>query len=252
MLLGLRGAARTAPTFAATYGELLDELASTRWRYKPGSWATLGTSVSSDIRPRPARSASCPRSVNLLAERGTLQVTVVNGLDDVVEDIRLELVPNNPRIQIVEQPGPITIETRVARQRPRAGGRRRRGQGRDQRLPHDGRRHPVIGTPATIRGPGQPARRRRSTGSAAPSWASCCWPASLATVLKGTSRVDEIADIEAVTAAHAARRADIGSSLIPPRMTPSQRHPGTQPDEREGDARARESDPEPSSVAAMP
>ena len=66
--------------------------------------------MSADITAATRAIRVVPRSVNLLAEQGTLQVTVVNGLDYAVEDIRLKLVPNNPRIQIVEQPGPITIE----------------------------------------------------------------------------------------------------------------------------------------------
>ncbi len=73
-----------------------------------------GTAVSADITAATRAIRVVPRSVNLLAEQGTLQVTVVNGLDYVVDDIRLKLVPNNPRIQIVEQPGPITHRARVA------------------------------------------------------------------------------------------------------------------------------------------
>ena len=188
--------------FAATYGELLDELTSARWRWNRGGWTTLGTAVSDDITAATRAIRVVPRSVNLLAEQGTLQVTVVNGLDDVVDDIRLKLVPNNPRIQIVEQPGPITIEpgsraiVPVQVQAVAAG----RAEINAYLTTADGT---IIGTPATIRVQANPL-------DATIYWvggtlAGIVLIAGIArTVLKGTSRIDEIEDIEAVTAAHAA------------------------------------------------
>ena len=188
--------------FAATYGELLDELTSARWRWNRGGWTTLGTAVSDDITAATRAIRVVPRSVNLLAEQGTLQVTVVNGLDDVVEDIRLKLVPNNPRIQIVEQPGPITIEpgsraiVPVEVQAVAAG----RAEINAYLTTADGT---IIGTPAAIRVQANPL-------DATIYWvggtlAGIVLIAGIArTVLKGTSRIDEIEDIEAVTAAHAA------------------------------------------------
>ena len=108
-LISVSSVLRDGEEFARTYLEVLDELASTRWRYKPGSWATLATSIAADVRAATSAIKVVSRSVNLLAENGTLQVTIENGLDYAVEDLRLRLVPNTPRIQIVEQPGPVTI-----------------------------------------------------------------------------------------------------------------------------------------------
>ena len=165
-LLSVSSVLRDGDEFERTYREVLDELASARWRYQPGSWATLsdlgGRATSGQRR---ARSAVVPRTstINLLAENGTLRITVENGLDYTVEDIRLRLVPDNPRIRVVEQPGPVTIGPLVTHERPRRGRRRRRRPRRDPRLPHDRRRHPdrLAGHDPPV---GQPARRRHLLG----------------------------------------------------------------------------------------
>ena len=188
--------------FAATYGELLDELASARWRWNRAGWITLGSAVSADITAATRAIRVVSRSVNLLAEQGTLQVTVVNGLDYVVDDIRLKLVPNNPRIQIVEQPGPITIEpgSRAIVPVQVAAVAAGRAEINAYLTTADGT---IIGTPAAIKVQANPL-------DATIYWvggvlAGIVLVAGIArTVLKGTSRIDEIEDIEAVTAAHAA------------------------------------------------
>jgi len=187
---------------AATYGELLDELTSTRWRWNRAGWTTLSTSVSSDITAATRAIRVVPRSVNLLAEHGTLQVTVVNGLADVVEDIRLKLVPNNPRIQIVEQPGPITIQpgSRAIVPVEVAAVAAGKVEINAYLTTADGT---VIGTPAAIRVQANPL-------DSTIYWAGGMLVAIVLlagiarTILRGTSRIDEIEDIEAVTAAHAA------------------------------------------------
>ena len=188
--------------FAATYGELLDELTSTRWRWNRPGWTTLGTEVSADITAATRAIRVVPRSVNLLAERGTLQVTVVNGLDDVVDDIRLKLVPNNLRLKIIEQPGPITIQpgSRAIVPVQVAAVAAGKAEITAYLTTADGT---VIGTPAVIKVQANPL-------DAAIYWiggilVGIVLLAGIArTVLKGTSRIDEIEDIEAVTAAHAA------------------------------------------------
>ena len=176
-----------------------------------------------DIRAATSAIRVVPRTstINLLAEKGTLRITVENGLDYTVEDIRLRLVPDNPRIQVVEQPGPMTIGPLSRTNVPVEVAAVAAGTRRDPRLPHDCRRHPDR-LPGDHPDGGQPARRRHLLGRRACSWASCCWPVSPVPSLKGTSRIDEIADIEAVTAAHVARRCGPrGSTLTPPRMMAS-------------------------------
>ena len=201
-LLSVSSVLRDGAEFERTYREVLDELGSTRWRYQPASWATLSNSVASDVRAATSAIRVVPRTstINLLAENGTLRITVENGLDYTVQDIRLRLVPDNPRIRIVAQPAPVTIGPMSRTNVPvevaavAAG----RAEIRAYLTTADGTQ---IGSPASI------------PVSANPLDATIYWVGGILVglvllagvvraVVKGTSRVDEIADIEAVTAAH--------------------------------------------------
>ncbi len=100
---------RDGDQFQRTYREVLDELASVRWRYQPASWTQLSVTVEAETKAATSAIKVVAQSVNFLAENGTLQITVENGLPYEVQDIRLVLAPTNPRMQIVRQPGPISI-----------------------------------------------------------------------------------------------------------------------------------------------
>jgi len=50
-----------------------------------------------------------PISVNFFADRGVLQITVVNDLAVPVHDVHLTLNPGQPRLQIDQQAGPLRI-----------------------------------------------------------------------------------------------------------------------------------------------
>ncbi len=188
--------------FATVYGELLDELTSARWRWAPAGWTGLGTAVTADISAATRAIRVVPRSFNLLAETGTLQVSVVNGLPYAVEDIRLRVVPDNPRVQILEQPGPISIEpgSRTIVPVQVAAVAVGKVEITATLTTADGT---VIGTRGLITVQANPL-------DAAIYWvggvlAGLVLLAGIArTVMRGTSRIDEIEDIEAVTAAHAA------------------------------------------------
>ncbi|MBC9820316.1 DUF6049 family protein [Terrabacter sp. MAHUQ-38] len=202
-LLSVSSVLRDGDAFERTYRGVLDELASARWRYRPSSWGNLANSVATDVRSATSAIKVASRAtVNLLAETGTLQVTIENGLDYTVQDIRLRLAPNNPRIQVIEQPGPITIGPSSRTNVPvevaavAAG----RAEIRAFLTTADGTQ---IGSPATIK------------VSANPIDGAIYWVGGVLVglvllfgvvraIVKGTSRVDEIADIEAVTAAHEA------------------------------------------------
>lgn len=201
-LLSVSSVLRDGEAFARTYREVLDELASARWRDRPGSWATLANSVAADVRAATSAIRVVPRTstINLLAENGTLRITLENGLDYTVEGIRLRLVPDNPRIRVVAQPDPISIgpESRTNVPVEVAAVAAGRAQIRAFLTTADGT---MIGSPATI------------PVSANPIDGAIYWVGGvlaglvllagvLRAVFKGTSRVDEIADIEAVTAAH--------------------------------------------------
>ncbi len=103
------GVLRDGDAFERTYREVLDELASVRWRFQPASWTQLSVTVEAQTKAATSAIKVVAQSVNFLAENGTLQITVENGLPYEVEDIRLVLAPTNPRMQIVQQPGPISI-----------------------------------------------------------------------------------------------------------------------------------------------
>ena len=201
-LLSVSSVLRDGAQFERTYREVLDGLASARWRDRPGAWATLRNSVAADVRAATSAIKVVPRTstINLLAENGTLRVTVENGLDYAVEDIRLRLVPDNPRVRVLAQPEPISIGPASRTNVPvevaavAAG----RAQIRAFLTTADGT---MIGSPATI------------PVAANPLDGAIYWVGGILVgivllagvaraVLKGTSRVDEIADIEAVTAAH--------------------------------------------------
>ena len=127
-LLSVSSVLRDGAEFERTYREVLDELASTRWRYEPGSWATLSTSVARDIRAATSAIRVVPRTstINLLAEKGTLR-------DHRRERPRLHR-PGHPPATRSRQPAhpgrgaarPGDHRTPVAHERPRGGRRRRR------------------------------------------------------------------------------------------------------------------------------
>ncbi len=201
-LLSVADVLENGDEFERTYREVLDELASVRWRYEPESWAKLAASVDAEIKAATSAIRVVPRRVNFLAESGTFPITVANGLDYAVDDIRLRLVSTDPRIQIVEQPGPITIGPSSRTNVPVEVAAVAAGKAviKAYLTTADGT---PIGSPADI------------AVSANPIDGAIYWiGGSLVvlvlvfgiarTVLKGTSRIDEIGDIEAVTAAHEA------------------------------------------------
>ncbi len=203
-LLSVSSVLRDGEEFERTHREVLDALAGSRWRWNPAGWVTLANSVDADIKAATSAIRVVPRTstINLLAENGTLRITVENGLDYTVEDIRLKLVPDNPRIRIVEQPGPVTIGPSSRTNVPvevaavAAG----RAEIRAFLTTADGTR---IGSAATIPVAANPL-------DTAIYWVGgvlvglVLLAGVVRAVVKGTSRVDEIADIEAVTAAHEA------------------------------------------------
>ncbi|HET7397506.1 MAG TPA: DUF6049 family protein [Intrasporangium sp.] len=186
---------RDGAAFADTYGALLDELASTRWRYRPRSWLELRSSVAAEIAASTSALKVVVRSVNFLAEHGNLQVTVENGLDFTVEGIRLVLAPTNLRMQVLEQPAAISVgpgskTTVTVPVRAVAAGQ---ADIRAFLTTADGT---PIGQPATI------------PVAANPLDAQIYWIGGIIaglvviagivrTVLRGTSRIDEIGRVEA-------------------------------------------------------
>ncbi|OFE14303.1 hypothetical protein BA895_11440 [Humibacillus sp. DSM 29435] len=194
------GVLRDGDQFERTYREVLDELASVRWRFQPASWTQLSVTVEAQTKAATSAIKVVAQSVNFLAENGTLQITVDNGLPYEVEDIRLVLAPTNPRMQIVRQPGPISIapnSKRVVRV-PVTAVAAGAADIRAYLTTADGT---PIGSPAVI------------PVSANPIDGTVYWVGGALVglvlllgvaraIVKGTSRIDEISDAPALAARH--------------------------------------------------
>lgn len=196
-LLQVATVLRDGAAFKATYREVLDELAGVRWREAPEAWQLLSDSVVADTKAATSAIKIVPQGVNFLAAQGTLRITVRNGLDYTIEGIRLVVEPNNPRMT-VEQPGPITIgpgamtTVRVPATALAAG-----------RVDIRAYLTTADGTPI-----GQPAIMKVSAN---PLDSTFYWAGAILvglvllaglirTIRKGTSRVEEIGDLETVVA----------------------------------------------------
>jgi hypothetical protein len=196
-LLQVATVLRDGAAFEATYREVLDELASSRWRSAPADWQQLSDSVVADTKSATSAIKVVPQGVNFLAAQGILRITVRNGLDYTIEGIRLVVEPTNPRMT-VEQPEPITIgpgamtTVRVPATALAAG-----------RVDIRAYLTTADGTPI-----GQPAIMRVSAN---PLDSTFYWVGAVLvglvllfglvrTIRKGTSRVDEIGDLETVAA----------------------------------------------------
>jgi hypothetical protein len=96
--------------FASTWTDAQVQELSARWRNHPGGLTAIDAAtrsainaVSSSVRVSPSG------SVNFFADRGVMQVTVVNDLAVPIHDVRLTMTPAQPRLRIEPQPGPLRI-----------------------------------------------------------------------------------------------------------------------------------------------
>ena len=94
------------------WNDTLDQLTSTRWRDRPGSVTALAAAAEVAGRNATQGIRVSAQTTNFLADEGVLQVTIINDLDVRVQDLRLVLTPGNPRMRVLEQPQPQTIERR--------------------------------------------------------------------------------------------------------------------------------------------
>jgi hypothetical protein len=96
-------------TFTTSWTDAQAQKLSTRWRDHPRGFAALEADTMAAVRNTSGKVRVSPSSVNFFADRGVLQVTVVNELDVPIHDVRLSLTPAQPRLQIERQPGPLKI-----------------------------------------------------------------------------------------------------------------------------------------------
>jgi hypothetical protein len=88
------------------------QLLSVRWRGHPRQFAAVDAASKASIASVSRGVRVAPSSVNFFADRGVLQIIVVNDLSVPVHDVRLSLAPGQPRLRFEEQPGPLKIGAR--------------------------------------------------------------------------------------------------------------------------------------------
>ena len=95
--------------FASSWSDAQVQKVSTRWREHPEGIAAIDTATNAAIDTVGRSVRVAPSSVNFFADRGVMQVTVVNDLDVPIHDVHLTLTPAQPRLRIERQPGPLKI-----------------------------------------------------------------------------------------------------------------------------------------------
>jgi Family of unknown function (DUF6049) len=98
--------------FAARWSDAQVQELSARWRGHPEGYNAVGNATSEAISKVSRNVRVAPSSVNFFADRGVLQVTVVNDLAVPVHDVHLTLNPAQPRLRIEQQPGPMKVGAR--------------------------------------------------------------------------------------------------------------------------------------------
>lgn len=97
----------TAPL--RSWEPVVGSLWSTRWRDDHEEWSEVWGPLRADVRSTLEGIHVTPSTVNFFADRGDINVTVVNELAVGVEDVVLELEASNGRLQVTRQPDPVSI-----------------------------------------------------------------------------------------------------------------------------------------------
>ena len=95
--------------FASTWTDAQVQELSARWRDHPKGLTGIDAATTSAIETVNNSVRVAPSSVNFFADRGQVQVTVVNDLAVPIHDVHLTLTPAQPRLRIEQQPGPLKI-----------------------------------------------------------------------------------------------------------------------------------------------
>ena len=96
-------------SFQARWTDAQEQVLSSRWRGHARGVTAINAATQSAITAVSSGVRVVPSSVNFFADRGVLQVTVVNDLSVPVHDVHLTLTPGQPRIRIDQQSGPLRI-----------------------------------------------------------------------------------------------------------------------------------------------
>ena len=91
------------------WSSAVTELLSARWRGHQAAWAALEKDVSGEVERTIEAVHVAPQTITFLADRGRVQVTVVNDLGVEVHDVTVDLIPDNPRLRIDSAPTTVRI-----------------------------------------------------------------------------------------------------------------------------------------------
>ena len=96
-------------SFRARWTDAQEQVLSSRWRGHGRGVTVINAATKAAIQSVSSGVRVVPSSVNFFADRGVLQVTVVNDLAVPVHDVHLTLNPGQPRLRIDQQAGPLRI-----------------------------------------------------------------------------------------------------------------------------------------------
>ena len=111
-ITGIASILDDARLFTERWTDAQDQMLSARWRGHPAGLTAISAATTAAISTISRRVSVSPSSVNFFADRGVLQVTVVNNLQVPIHDVHLTLTPAQPRLRIEQQPGPLKIGAR--------------------------------------------------------------------------------------------------------------------------------------------
>lgn len=106
------GVAQVVPDSEAarrTWMRVLDRQFSASWRSAPDDWE-IPVEVAEDLASEITGGLTInPTTINLYADEGLMQITVVNELPIPIEGLQMQVNPGNGRLRVLGQPDPITI-----------------------------------------------------------------------------------------------------------------------------------------------
>lgn len=96
-------------TALESWRPLLSTLWSTSWRGQEDAWSLVRAEVRDDVETARQGIRVTPSVVNFLTDQGEIDITVVNDLGVAIDEVVLEVVASNGRLQVIRQPGPVSV-----------------------------------------------------------------------------------------------------------------------------------------------
>ena len=108
-ITGIASILDDAQLFRVRWSDAQYQLVSARWRGRPNDLTAIEAATTAATSAISRSINVAPSSVNFFADKGVLQVTVVNTLAVPIHDVHLTLNPAQPRLRIEQQPGALRI-----------------------------------------------------------------------------------------------------------------------------------------------